>query len=119
MPNSGIDVQLCGDAHLANFGMFASAERTLVFDMNDFDETLPGPFDWDVKRLAVSVAVAAQPTALKDKRCPRPHGWPSESYRATMADLSRMRTMDVWNARLDVDVLLRAPHASPPCGRRP
>ena len=60
MPNSGITVQLCGDAHLANFGMFASPERTLLFDLNDFDETLPGPWEWDVKRLAASLEIAAR-----------------------------------------------------------
>jgi len=57
-PQSGLQVQLCGDAHLSNFGAFASPERQLVFDLNDFDETLPGPWEWDVKRLAASIAVA-------------------------------------------------------------
>ena len=60
MPTTGLTVQLCGDAHLANFGMYASPERALVFDINDFDETLPGPFEWDVKRLAASFVVAAR-----------------------------------------------------------
>lgn len=106
VPRSGLDVQLCGDAHLANFGMFASAERTLMFDMNDFDETLPGSFDWDVKRLAVSMAVAAQSNGLKDKDARKAAREATESYRVTMADLSQMRTIDVWNARLDVDTLL-------------
>ena len=106
VPRSGLDVQLCGDAHLANFGMFASAERTLMFDMNDFDETLPGSFDWDVKRLAVSMAVAAQSNELKDKDARKAARVATASYRETIADLSRMRTIDVWNARLDVDTLL-------------
>ena len=108
VPPSGLDVQLCGDAHLANFGMFASAERTLMFDMNDFDETLPGSFDWDIKRLAVSMAVAAQANGLKDKDARKAARVATSSYRETMADLSVMRTMDVWNARLDVDTLLAA-----------
>ena len=118
VPRSGLDVQLCGDAHLANFGMFASAERTLMFDMNDFDETLPGSFDWDVKRLAVSMAVAAQANGLKDKDARKAARVATSSYRETMADLSRMRTMDVWNARLDVDTLL-ADSPRPACARRP
>ena len=65
------EVQLCGDAHLANFGVFASPERRLVFDLNDFDETLPGPFEWDVKRLAASFAVAGRDRAFKPKETPR------------------------------------------------
>jgi hypothetical protein len=106
LPNSGINAQLCGDAHLANFGMFASAERTLVFDLNDFDETLPGPFEWDVKRLAASIAVAARGNGVKPKGAQRAAAAAVESYRSTMARLSDMRTMDVWFSRLDVDVLL-------------
>ncbi len=106
VPSSGIDVQLCGDAHLSNFGMFASTERTLVFDLNDFDETLPGPFDWDVKRLATSLAVAAQANGSKTKDARKAARASVTSYRRTMRDLSRMRTMDVWNTRLDVDTLL-------------
>jgi uncharacterized protein (DUF2252 family) len=65
-PSSGIEVQLCGDAHLANFGVFASPERRMVFDLNDFDETSPGPFEWDVKRLGASIAVAAKENGLAD-----------------------------------------------------
>ena len=107
VPTSGINVQLCGDAHLANFGMFASAERSLVFDMNDFDESHPGPFDWDVKRLAASFAVAAQANGLKEKDARKAARSAASWYAHTMADLSTMRTMDVWNARLDVDALVR------------
>lgn len=106
VPSTGLDVQLCGDAHLANFGMFASAERSLMFDLNDFDETLPGSFEWDVKRLAVSMAVAAQANGAKDKDARKAARAAAASYRATMAQLSVMRTLDVWNARLDVDTLL-------------
>ena len=107
VPTSGINVQLCGDAHLANFGMFASAERSLVFDMNDFDESHPGPFDWDVKRLAASFAVAAQANGLKEKDARKAARSAASWYAHTMADLSTMRTMDVWNARLDVDALVQ------------
>lgn len=106
VPSSGINVQLCGDAHLANFGMFASAERATVFDINDFDETLPGPFEWDVKRLAASFAVAALQNGLRKKEARAIAKTAVDSYVQTMADLSRMRTMDVWNARLDVDALM-------------
>jgi uncharacterized protein (DUF2252 family) len=106
VPRSGIDVQLCGDAHLANFGMFATAERSFVFDLNDFDETLPGSFDWDVKRLAASLVVAAKANGLKDKDARKAAAAAVASYRETMARLSDMRRMDVWNARLDVDTLL-------------
>src|SRR6476646_4768341 len=66
-PVAGLGVQLCGDAHLSNFGAFASPERRLVFDVNDFDETLPGPFEWDVKRLAASLAVAARNNGFEDR----------------------------------------------------
>ena len=106
VPSSGLEVQLCGDAHLANFGMFASAERVLMFDINDFDETLPGPFDWDVKRLAVSMAVAALAGGWKGKDARKAARESVTSYRQTMATLSTMQTLDVWNARLEVDTLL-------------
>ena len=105
VPTSGISVQLCGDAHVSNFGMFASAERDLVFDVNDFDETLPGPFDWDVKRLAASAAVAVLDVGGSEKRARRAAKATVTSYRETMAALSAMRTMDVWNVKLSVDAL--------------
>ena len=70
-PTAGLEVQLCGDAHLCNFGVFASPERQLMFDLNDFDETLPGPFEYDVKRLAASFAIAARNNKLRRRR--RPH----------------------------------------------
>jgi uncharacterized protein (DUF2252 family) len=106
VPRTGIDVQLCGDAHLANFGMFATAERSFVFDLNDFDETLPGSFEWDVKRLAASFVVASQANEFKDKDARKAAAAAARSYRETMTRLSAMRRMDVWNARLDVDTLL-------------
>ncbi|MGJ7440474.1 DUF2252 domain-containing protein [Aquipuribacter sp. MA13-6] len=106
-PTSTIQVQLCGDAHLANFGMFASPDRRLVFDLNDFDETYPGPFEWDVKRLAASVAVAARGAGAKDKRVRRAAAATVESYRTTMAALAAMTPLDVWYARVDVDDLVR------------
>lgn len=108
LPTSGIRVQLCGDAHVANFGMFASAERTLVFDVNDFDETLPGPFDWDVRRLAASAAVAAQVNGHGDKTARKAAREAGQRYRETMASLSQMSTLQAWFVKLDLASLATA-----------
>jgi uncharacterized protein (DUF2252 family) len=103
LPSSDIRVQLCGDAHLLNFGMFGAADRRLVFDVNDFDETLPGPFEWDVKRLAASVAVAARDNGL-DARAERTAARRcAHVYRTEMDNFARMRFLDVWYSRIDVD----------------
>lgn len=112
VPTSGLDMQLCGDAHLANFGLFASAERTQVFDVNDFDETHPGPFDWDVRRLAASVVVAAQQNGLSDKKAVKAARLSARAYRLVLAHLSAMRTIDVWNLKVDVQYLLDSLGAS-------
>jgi uncharacterized protein (DUF2252 family) len=104
-PRSGLRVQLCGDAHLANFGGFASPERRLVFDLNDFDETLPGPFEWDVKRLAASVEIAARHRNLDGPRRTACVATVVESYREAMRQFAGMGALDVWYARLDVDDL--------------
>jgi uncharacterized protein (DUF2252 family) len=102
-PVSGLRVQLCGDAHLANFGAFASPERRLVFDINDFDETLPGPFEWDVKRLAASFSIAGRNNRY-DVRTRRQIGIAvAESYRTAMRTFAQQSHMDVWYAHLDVD----------------
>jgi uncharacterized protein (DUF2252 family) len=106
--SSGITVQLCGDAHAGNFGMFASPERELVFDLNDFDETLPGPFEWDVKRLAASIVVASQANDHKPKQVRKACVRAVRSYRETMATLAAMSTLDLWYTRLDFDDLLSA-----------
>lgn len=106
VPRTTIDTQLCGDAHLSNFGMFAAGDRRLVFDLNDFDETLPGPFEWDVKRLAASVAVAAGSLDLNDKEARKAARSAVGAYRETMARLAELPTLDVWFARLDVDGLI-------------
>jgi uncharacterized protein (DUF2252 family) len=106
VPRSSIEVQLCGDAHAANFGMFAAPDRRLVFDLNDFDETFPGPFEWDVKRLAASVAVAGRANAMKDKRVRRAVAATVASYRTTMAALAAMGPLEVWYARVDVNDLI-------------
>jgi uncharacterized protein (DUF2252 family) len=102
-PVSGLRAQLCGDAHLANFGAYASADRRLVFDVNDFDETLPGPFEWDVKRLAASFAVAGRANGLNVKDRRRIVVRVVGSYRAAMRGFAQQSIMDVWYARLDVD----------------
>lgn len=103
VPNSGIQVQLCGDAHLANFGMFASQERSLVFDLNDFDETYPGPFEWDVKRLASSFAVAARNNGFDLAQQRTVSEVVARSYRERMAAFSERKTLDVWFAKVDVE----------------
>ena len=100
-------MQCCGDAHLSNFGVFASPERQLVFDINDFDETLPGPWEWDVKRLAVSMLIAAQYNGFAVKDQDQIVLDTVEAYRSAMADFAAMGNLDVWYAHLDVDTALR------------
>ena len=102
-PTSGLRVQLCGDAHLSNFGAFASPSRRLVFDVNDFDETLPGPFEWDVKRLAASLAVAGRENGFGGKDRRQIELAAAESYRKAMRAFAGQNFMDVWYAHLDVD----------------
>jgi uncharacterized protein (DUF2252 family) len=98
-----LKVQCCGDAHLLNFGMFAAPDRRLVFDVNDFDETLPAPFEWDVKRLAASLAVAARDNGFSDREAQDAARRCANSYRAEMANYAKMRFLNVWYSRLDVD----------------
>src|SRR5215469_13525192 len=102
-PTSGLRVQLCGDAHLSNFGAFASPSRRLVFDVNDFDETLPGPFEWDVKRLAASLAVAGRDNGFGERDRRKIVLAAAESYRTAMRTFAGQHFMDVWYAHLDVD----------------
>ncbi len=106
-PASGLRVQCCGDAHLSNFGLFASPERRLVFDINDFDETLPGPWEWDVKRLAVSLLLAARDNGFGVRDQERIVLASAAEYRAWMARYAQMRHLDVWYARAEVDTLAR------------
>jgi uncharacterized protein (DUF2252 family) len=96
-------VQLCGDAHLSNFGAFAAPDRRLIFSVNDFDETLPGPFEWDVKRLVASFAVAGRDRGLDDKQREKVNLLASRSYRTAMRELAEMRSLDLWYSRMDVD----------------
>ena len=103
---SGIVVQLCGDAHLSNFGLFASPERDLVFDINDFDETLHGPFEWDVKRLAASIVVAGRTRGFDEHGVQHAVHRTVASYRSRIAEYAGMRAMDVYYARVDVAGIL-------------
>ncbi len=102
-PNSGLHTQLCGDAHLSNFGLFASPDRRLVFDLNDFDETLPGPWEWDVKRLAVSFEVAGRENGFSRKQRRAIVQETVAGYRRAMAQFAGLGALDVWYARLEVD----------------
>lgn len=106
LPTSGLNVQLCGDAHVSNFGMFASAEQTLLFDVNDFDETLAGPFDWDVRRLVASAAVAARGKGLSDRKARRAAKAAAGTYRRALISLSDMPTLDVWNLKIGAERLV-------------
>jgi uncharacterized protein (DUF2252 family) len=107
-PVAGLHVQLCGDAHLSNFGLFASPERILLFDLNDFDETLPGPFEYDVKRMAASFAIAGRNNGFSRADARASTLASVRAYREAMAGFARMRTLDLWYARLDADDILAA-----------
>jgi uncharacterized protein (DUF2252 family) len=107
-PTAGLDVQLCGDAHLSNFGVYASPERALVFDLNDFDETLPGPFEYDVKRMAASFTIAA-----RNNGCGKEHSRAvtlaaANAYRMGVLEYADMRTMQVWYDHMSADDVMRA-----------
>ena len=99
-PKSGIQAQLCGDSHLLNFGAYASPERSLLFDLNDFDETLPGPWEWDVKRLAASLVVAGRDNGFDASDCRGAAQASVASYRQRMAEFSQMGELEVWYSRI-------------------
>jgi uncharacterized protein (DUF2252 family) len=105
-PVAGLDAQLCGDAHLSNFGAFASPERRLLFDLNDFDETLPGPFEYDVKRMAASFTIAARNNGFSKADTRAATMTSVTAYREAMAEFAQMRTMDIWYSCLDEDTLM-------------
>jgi uncharacterized protein (DUF2252 family) len=107
-PRASLNVQLCGDAHLSNFGIFASPERTLLFDVNDFDETLPGPFEYDVKRMSASFTIAARNNGFTKADTRAVTTASARAYRESMAGFAKMGTMDVWYARLSEQELLGA-----------
>jgi uncharacterized protein (DUF2252 family) len=110
LPNTGLTVQCCGDAHLSNFGVFAAPDRRLVFDLNDFDETLPGPWEWDVKRLAASLTIAAQGNGYRPRDQRRIVLDCVAQYRRTMAEFAGMGNLEVWYARFEIEQAL-AQHA--------
>ena len=102
-PTSGLNVQLCGDAHLSNFGLFASPERRLLFDINDFDETYPGPWEWDVKRLAASLEVAARQLGFSEKKRRKIQLATVRRYQAAISQFADMHELDLWYAAVDID----------------
>lgn len=104
-PTSGITVQACGDAHLANFGLYASAERRLVFGVNDFDETMPGPWEWDIKRLTASLVIAGRQNGFTPAEARAGAVAAARSYREHMADFALRRVIDVWYATVDLDAI--------------
>ena len=107
-PTAGLEVQLCGDAHLSNFGVFASPERVLLFDLNDFDETLPGPFEYDVKRMAASFAIAARNNGFAKSDARAATVASVRAYREAMDEFAQMGTLAIWYAHLSEEELLKA-----------
>src|SRR4029450_10015068 len=107
-PVAGLEAQLCGRAHPSNFGAVASPERILLFDLNDFDETVPGPFEYDVKRMAASFTIAGRNNGFSKADTRAATLASVTAYRETMAEFAQARTMDIWYARLDEDELIRA-----------
>jgi uncharacterized protein (DUF2252 family) len=107
-PRAGLMVQLCGDAHLSNFGLFASPERILLFDLNDFDETLTGPFEYDVARMSASFTIAARNNGFSKSEAREATLASVNAYRTSMAEFAEMTTMDVWYARLTEEELMKA-----------
>ena len=106
VPTTGLRVQACGDCHLGNFGGYASPEGTPVFDVNDFDETLPAPFEWDVKRLAASLAVAGRVAEMPGRECRRLARMAVKSYRRRLAELSLLSPLDAWSSHVDLATAL-------------
>jgi len=105
-PRTGLDVQLCGDAHLSNFGAFAAPDRRIVFDVNDFDETLPGPFEWDLKRLVASFAAAGRDLGFPRDQRREVNLAVTRAYREAIRGLASMKTFDLWYSRVDADALV-------------
>jgi uncharacterized protein (DUF2252 family) len=113
-PRTGLDVQLCGDAHLSNFGAFAAPDRRLIFTLNDFDETLAGPFEWDLKRLVASFAVAGRDRGFDAKQRQKVNMTVTRSYREAMHGFAAMGTLELWYARIELDeiALMGAAHVT-------
>lgn len=108
LPRTGIETQLCGDCHIRNFGGFASPERSLLFGINDFDQTLPGPFEWDVKRLAASVIVAARDEGVAERQCLEAAAAVARAYRKRMDEFAKLDAMDVWYFRIGAQAVVDA-----------
>jgi uncharacterized protein (DUF2252 family) len=106
-PVIGVDVVLCGDAHLSNFGLFASPERRLIFDINDFDEVYPGPWEWDLKRLAASAVVAGRENGVREAVCRDMAVVVGRVYAYALRQFSKMKTLDMWYYHVDADTFLR------------
>jgi uncharacterized protein (DUF2252 family) len=117
-PVSGLRVQACGDAHLSNFGAYAAPDRRLVFDLNDFDESLPGPWEWDVKRLAASFAIAGRENGFKPKQREEMLLTVARTYRDSMRAFAAQRNLEVWYARLDVEAAMAEIEAEPKLTRQ-
>jgi uncharacterized protein (DUF2252 family) len=117
-PTAALDVQLCGDAHLSNFGAFASPERRLLFSLNDFDETLPGPFEYDVKRMAASFTIAGRNNGFATADTRTATRASVAAYREAMAGFAAMGTMEIWYAHLDEDELLKGIRAAAKAPRK-
>ena len=115
---TGLHVQLCGDAHLSNFGAFAAPDRRIVFDINDFDETLPGPFEWDLKRLVASFAVAGRDLGFRAGHRRAANLTVTRAYREAMRDLASMKTLDVWYSRVDAQALIERVQSAVSAKRR-
>jgi uncharacterized protein (DUF2252 family) len=111
-PSSGLRVQACGDCHIANFGGFGSPERRLVFDINDFDETLPAPWEWDVKRLAASIVLSGRELGMSEKHCATAARDAVRSYRERMREYAGMRALEVWYSHLDAEVFIDEAHSA-------
>jgi uncharacterized protein (DUF2252 family) len=105
-PTTGVRVQCCGDAHLCNFGGFATPERRIIFAINDLDETLPAPWEWDVKRLAASFVVACRDQGLKDSTASDAVMTCVRTYRESMAEFSQMKTLELWYRALEVEEII-------------
>ena len=116
-PVSGIKVQICGDAHLSNFGFFAMPERNLVFDVNDFDETLPGPWEWDLKRLAASIVVAGRQNGYTVQENRQAVVGCVEEYRRLMRQMASMGALEVWYQHLDTPTQIKDQRAVYPPDR--
>jgi uncharacterized protein (DUF2252 family) len=117
-PTTGLQTMLCGDAHLSNFGVFATPERRLVFDINDFDEASPGPWEWDLKRLAASAVVAGRENGFSKKWCVKLATNVAETYRLTMDEFAKMHTLDVWYYHVSMDAVLDVFDKSSKQGRK-